>query len=200
MNAEKESMGWLAFADKMRSAACQLSGSNCPMVFVMPDGSAVRLRDAEVEVVPVNEKQGSILGQSFEYHIKISGSEDGGYDNATKERCPAKPMTLDAAKMREALEDAKAFLLKHGCDCSEGAAVVSRIDFALAAPPRTCDVGTAEQQAERFTDFCRKQGEKCAIGRGKGECPIFKGYKYDCGVLWSQMPYEEGGAKLCLIG
>lgn len=188
MNAEKESMGWLAFADKMRSAACQLSGSNCPMVFVMPDGSAVRLRDAEVEVVPVNEKQGSILGQSFEYHIKISGSEDGGYDNATKERCPAKPMTLDAAKMREALEDAKAFLLKHGCDCSEGAAVVSRIDFALAAPPRNCDVGTAEEQDSRFEEFCdaHQDGVVCS-----DECPL-RHTSALCDFAWAQMPYEEG--------
>lgn len=63
------------------------------------------------------------------------------------------------------------------------------INAALAAPLRNCDVGTAEEQAERFNDYCRKQGNGCCIGKGKGTCPIFKRYKIDCGLVWAQMPY-----------
>lgn len=62
---------------------------------------------------------------------------------------------------------------------------------ALALPRRNCDVGTAEEQAERFNDYCKKQGKGCWIGKSKGSCPIFKGYKIDCGLVWAQMPYEE---------
>ena len=65
---------------------------------------------------------------------------------------------------------------------------------ALAAPSRQCDVGTAEEQAIRFNDYCKKQGDGCCIGKGRGACPIFKGYKIDCGLVWSQTPYEESEA------
>ena len=66
---------------------------------------------------------------------------------------------------------------------------------ALAAPPRNCDVGTVEEQAQRFNDYCTKQGDGCCIVGGKGACPIFKGYRVDCGIVWAQMPYESEVAK-----
>lgn len=61
---------------------------------------------------------------------------------------------------------------------------------ALAEPLRNCDIGTADEQEDRFADFCRKH--ECTMN-----CPIKKkwsfrcGHKPSCGVLWSQMPYEE---------
>lgn len=69
------------------------------------------------------------------------------------------------------------------------------IDAALAAPPRNCDVGTAEEQAQRFDAFC--DAHKYVGDDGTNwcstSCPCYD--SLDCGVEWAQMPYEEGGAK-----
>jgi hypothetical protein len=63
---------------------------------------------------------------------------------------------------------------------------------ALAAPLRNCDVGTAEEQAKRFDEFCHanRNAERCC-----GDCPAFRTTCDDCELFWAQMPYEEGGAK-----
>lgn len=60
---------------------------------------------------------------------------------------------------------------------------------ALKTKPRNCDVGTAEEQAERFIKFCNKSNW-CA------DCPFKYMSEVECEfACWSQMPYEEGGAK-----
>ena len=61
---------------------------------------------------------------------------------------------------------------------------------ALFAPPRNCDVGTADEQHARFYSFCDKI-EECK------ECPLWRGggLTSKCSVYWGQMPYEEGGAE-----
>ena len=61
---------------------------------------------------------------------------------------------------------------------------------ALSAPPRNCDVGTADEQHARFYSFCDKI-EECK------ECPLWRGggLTSKCSVYWGQMPYEEGGEK-----
>ena len=63
---------------------------------------------------------------------------------------------------------------------------------ALAMPLRNCDVGTAEEQSERFMDFCRP-------GNRPPNCEKCKVYpkrmnKFWCQLEWAQMPCEEGGA------
>ena len=62
---------------------------------------------------------------------------------------------------------------------------------ALAAPPRNCDVGTAEEQEKRFHDFCRarhlprmEESRYCAY-----KCPL-EGDTC-CELQWAQMPYES---------
>ena len=65
-------------------------------------------------------------------------------------------------------------------------------EVEIGRPLRNCDVGTDVEQADRFNKFCGKQGDECAIG-GKGNCPIFKGHKVDCGIVWAQLPYEKEG-------
>lgn len=64
-------------------------------------------------------------------------------------------------------------------------------ESALSAPPRNCDVGTAEEQSKRHEELCDSHtcGSRCSASG----CPL-----YDCGCspfVWGQMPYEEGGAK-----
>ena len=96
----------------------------------------------------------------------------------------------DAAKLRKALEAIGGL-----CDrlIPTWAGAIGRIkdvaEIALAAPPRNCDVGTAEEQSERMdAAYCSKR--LCA----KGKCPLFKP-GLDCSLIWAQMPYEEGGDK-----
>ena len=65
------------------------------------------------------------------------------------------------------------------------------VSATLAAPPRNCDVGTAEEQSMRYEALCDSHtcGSRCSASG----CPM---YEYDCSPFaWGQMPYEEGGAK-----
>lgn len=68
------------------------------------------------------------------------------------------------------------------------------IRSALSAPPRQCDVGTAEEQSDRFANFCDSHSvcSQCPV---KSLWNFANDHKPSCGVLWAQMPYEaqEGG-------
>ena len=63
-------------------------------------------------------------------------------------------------------------------------------DAALSTPPRNCDIGTVEEQAERFDEFCYNHRSR---EKGCGDCPLLDGGP--CELAWTQMPYEEGGAE-----
>ena len=76
------------------------------------------------------------------------------------------------------------------------------VELLKFTPPRNCDVGTPDEQVERFEDFCLKH-IGCAEetgGRHCVGCPLEKASKkatQKCELYWVQMPYEakEGGAK-----
>ena len=59
------------------------------------------------------------------------------------------------------------------------------VNAALSAPPRNCDVGTPEEQHNRFMRFCGSKSMGYCWGRGCRKCM----------AQWGQLPYEEGGAK-----
>ena len=66
---------------------------------------------------------------------------------------------------------------------------------ALAEPLKNCEMGTAEEQARRYAQYCdahlRDDGSKpCTNCPCCGKIPFGK-----CEFAWAQMPYEEGGAK-----
>ena len=72
--------------------------------------------------------------------------------------------------------------------------LVEKVKAALALPRRNCDVGTAEEQAERMRrKFCAKQKRDGIIDCSL--CPIRHAYRRDCTLAWAQMPYEaeKGG-------
>jgi hypothetical protein len=111
------------------------------------------------------------------------------HEHETVKDCHA----LNAAKMREALKQARRVL-----HCAIVAGILKRKDAhkalnvvatALSAPPRNCDVGTAEEQEVRFSAFClahHMQSEKgCAI------CLCHLPNGCSCEFVWSQMPYES---------
>lgn len=56
---------------------------------------------------------------------------------------------------------------------------------ALAAPARNCDVGTKEEQKERFKAFCEE--------RDCYKCPFYR--NSDCPLEWALAPFAkaEGG-------
>lgn len=121
-------------------------------------------------------------------------------------------------KMREALEQS-ANLLDRILVRTELDDEIHRIaleaqnmaDGVLSLSPRNCDVGTAEEQMERFKEYCQSnmQYYQDMFGTHEGaggwdcreDCPIGKmvdkndSFCDHCELLWAQMPYEEGGAK-----
>ena len=125
---------------------------------------------------------------------------------------PKTKPTGNAAAMREALLKAKKAIChhaKHVCDSlswensniqSNCADVLcahrdlceakTAINNALSAPPRNCDVGTAEEQKKRFEDYCvtnRSDDLACL------DCPAYG--KGDCEFRWGQMPYTDTAAE-----
>ena len=112
------------------------------------------------------------------------------------------------AKMREALNKAKKAICRHAeyvchslsnenSDIQSNCADVlcahrdlceakTAINAALSAPPRNCDVGTVEEQVERFQWFCATRPcDGCTLKNKVNET-------LDCSIHWAQMPYEEG--------
>ncbi len=100
----------------------------------------------------------------------------------------------NAAAMRKALE-----FVSHMDDSPyttyDVLVAIQKARAALSAPVRNCDVGTAEEQEDRFTMYCHSY-VVCPL------CPVKKLWNFNgrrqpsCAVLWAQMPYEaEGGEK-----
>ena len=105
-------------------------------------------------------------------------------------------------KMREAfvntLDALKSLSKSHGTDLPEDVrallgGMAFTVNAALAAPPRNCDVGSAEEQAQRFYKFCMANSSAIR-GMCDSKCPcIDSGDRCHCLTKWAQMPYEEGG-------
>lgn len=62
-------------------------------------------------------------------------------------------------------------------------AILGGLDGILEIPKRNCDVGTAEEQGQRLSEYCTVGCSKCK----------FKNMSCDeCVMCWAQMPYEKG--------
>jgi hypothetical protein len=95
-----------------------------------------------------------------------------------------------SSKARKALSDACYamfnFLKTQYGGYEEMAKALDKSKAALAEPLRNCDVGTAEEQAERFECFC--------VGfTNCKKCPVWNDgiMTSKCVAKWSQMPYES---------
>lgn len=108
----------------------------------------------------------------------------------------------NAAKMREALERIASMgeQIDHQLGSSEETVYAFRHErclahnisecarSVLAAPPRNCDVGTVEEQLDRYGLFCQN---KCPMCEHRHSCHICgERYRMKCMVAWSQMTYE----------
>lgn len=91
-------------------------------------------------------------------------------------------------KLREALDEIS-LLLQATSDvmCKEDKdkieLALDLCNTALALPRRNCDVGTAEEQHNRFVYCCSARKIPCLQSYTKG-CS-------ECFAKWAQMPYEE---------
>ena len=105
----------------------------------------------------------------------------------------------NAAKMREALEQIHELLSIGGKPdtsmCIRYEAAYQIAEEALSAPPRNCDVGTEKEQDERFRKFCTSHYNRNNVDGECDSCPLKEVIGAGCEFAWSQLPYEEGGAK-----
>lgn len=68
--------------------------------------------------------------------------------------------------------------------------IQDRVRIALAAPPRNCDVGTADEQESRFEEYCDSNYSQNDVDEECWRCPLLKPMK-NCTFSWAQMPYEK---------
>ena len=115
--------------------------------------------------------------------------------------CEESSVVRNAAVMREALVKADAafrlisksawFIDANFSETKEVMEASNAITAALSAPPRNCDVGTAEEQNDRLESFCAKHFRYSA-DNPCAECPIYKdGDSKPCVYRFLQMAYEE---------
>ena len=100
----------------------------------------------------------------------------------------------NAAKMREALENSNGLLEELALigEWSESAKEqIAENSAALAAPPRNCDIGTAEEQSVRMSEFCREQYKKADGISVCSACRFHYMDGLDCQFAWAQLPYES---------
>lgn len=106
--------------------------------------------------------------------------------------------TGNAAAMREALMEIKGLFrdIDLTNDTPENKAYAIAVS-ALSAPPRNCDVGTAEEQARRFGAMCNKyynDEDKCDERCPLASMNFIQGFPR-CQAYWEQMPYEADAEK-----
>ena len=126
----------------------------------------------------------------------VSPTPDGAAPSAPVPSVPSvAPVPSNTAKLREALLRANGVLIEaahHNLTEEYINECLALIHAALAAPPRNCDVGTAEEQYARYEDFCCKHYKwNCSSGTCL-QCPFSEP---TCKFSWAQLPYESEAAK-----
>lgn len=97
-----------------------------------------------------------------------------------------------SSRLREALENSNGLLEELALlgEWGESArAQIAENRAALAEPVRNYEVGTAEEQTERFGRFCDGCDRKWCGPQAKAL------HLEKCALRWAQMPYEEGENK-----
>lgn len=96
-------------------------------------------------------------------------------------------------KLREALTRVKkiaaAYINCHDDEIDRVATeIVATCDSDLAEPMRNYEVGTVEEQAKRFAEYC--ESEVCRRKRCKSRAKAL--CIEHCALEWAQLPYEKG--------
>lgn len=103
----------------------------------------------------------------------------------------------NVSKLREALKETIPWLAATEAEVTKSVRpTLDKVEAALAAPPRNCDVGTADEQARRFFEFCH--AHKTPANTCSPKCPFYKKEAIcNCITGWGQLPYEAKGGRPC---
>lgn len=163
-------------------AACIASARLAPAKYVRKDDLNFH-REAILEAAARLRRQDITIAAQ-----KAKGAAEG-YSHGCEETREKSSQVGNAAKLREACEALMSEIGGYSTDgleviwCSISGKTIKKARAALSAPPRNCDVGTAEEQYKRFLKFCH--GANCS------KCPVHDAV--NCKFAWAQMPYDEGG-------
>ena len=148
------------------------------------EAAATREREAGAEAAQVCGEIGEAIGRET---TREKSSQVG---NAAKMREALYAITLiDTRMLKRLLCELVEADIFDGGQIRNTIHAVEKARQAIAAPPRNCDVGTAEEQAERFHSFC-ESNKQCGDVYSC-ECCQLNSIE-DCELAWAQMPYEEG--------
>ena len=144
-----------------------------------------------------NEKQETVADNVSANHQFREVAKMIPHEEVTVSKMETTTLTGNSAAMREALE--AAIPIMRAClfdyyNTTDVNKVVGEMKAALSAPPRNCDVGTSEEQAERFYAFCGYHRFQSGIkGMCSSLCPCIRCRDMcSCITTWEQMPYEGG--------
>ena len=158
------------------------------------DGGKPAYRIGRADKVEVSMPSGTPVRSYVIECVTIKELADWIEAAVAREREPG-----NAAAIRAALElalDALISWLNGTIDRTTNRETIKAIRAALTVPARQCDVGTAEEQAERFGKLCGKyynEEETCNEECPLASHPIIHGFPR-CQAYWAQTPYEEKGA------
>ena len=148
----------------------------------------------EMEAIVASGDIGSMTRENVALMLKQAAEMRDRLDEAIgrESTCEESSQVGNAAAMREALLEASIALSSathHHLTEDDAKDCLAVIESALSAPTRNCDVGTADEQSKRFVKFCLHiECKDCKLHNNDGRF-------YGCVIRWSQMSYEEGGAK-----
>ena len=137
------------------------------------------------EAAQVCGEIGEMVGREAACHQPVTDCQGLGNTTKMSEALERTQRVLHCAIVAEKFK---------GDDAQEALNVVTT---ALDAPPRNCDIGTPEEQSDRFYAFCGNHRFQSGIkGICSSLCPcIMCRDMCHCLTKWSQMPYEKGWAK-----
>lgn len=198
-------------------AACARCGAGTPLVYdTEADAARAWNRRAMREVLNrVHDYLGELIRDNLvEDAPRASDLADDVYDaihgsHSTTEQSSA---VGNSAAMHDSLRDLLTWLDEHGHSYSyvvgtpadevkaiwrRREEIVGRARAALSAPARNCDVGTADEQAERHRRFCAAHYKADAVDAQCFGCPASVKHETPCEFVWGQLPFApaEGGAE-----
>ena len=185
---------WREVVAEMRNFACELKGN------LGPKSNWIERTDRADDLLLFADRIEAAVTREELKWAKANGELAMLLD-------PEKIPTGNAAKLREALDRVHHYLgrlIRDDLveDAPEASDMADEVWDALNEPPRNCDVGTPEEQAERFKEFCLPRVGRCSE---TSTCPAHHqvnqfGIQY-CQLRWAQLPYEapatpeKGGEK-----
>ena len=147
------------------------------------EAAAKREREAGAEAAQICGEIGELIGREAACKEKVTDCNHLGNAAAMREaleRCASMGDQIDN-QLGSSEDTVYAFrgerCLAHNIsECARA---------ALSAPPRNCDVGTADEQVRRHLEWCKRNLYKC---HSTPSCAA-------CFAEWAQLSYDEGSAK-----